>query len=132
MHLRWNPQCFLRKTTFDGLGRPKDRVWEARWEVWCEDSEGQPYKITVVQGPERNGEPGEYREPDQRLVDMLNLCNPERWGGDIRKMVHALVDEPNAVLRAAEERDWNQWSDDIGKEVAQYAQTKVTVPAQIS
>lgn len=127
MRIQWNPTAVMKGAKINAFGQVVDRIFEPRWEVWDVDAQGKDYMITRVQT-----DAGEFMEPDQRLVDMLNLCNPARWGGDIRRMVRALVDEPNERLKESEEREFQEFAGQVGRDVAQFAQPKVTVPASIT
>jgi len=120
MRLVWNPTAVRIRTEFDAYGNPKSEIQEPRWEVWDTDAEGCPYMIARVQTEE-----GEFQEADQRIVDMLNFCNPARWGGDVRKMVKVLVDDANERQREAEERAYQHFAEEVGRDAAYLDTTKV-------
>jgi hypothetical protein len=76
--------------SFDVMGNPREGAYEARWELWDKDVSGREYKVVTLEDRD-----GGFMPPDQRLVDFINLINPERYGGEVEKMIDALVDSPN-------------------------------------
>jgi hypothetical protein len=120
MRAVFNPTAVRLQTEFDAFGNPKNVAFEPRWEVWDTDATGCPYMITRVQD-----EDGGYQEIDQRTVDMLNFCNPARWGGDVRKMVKALVDDVNERQKESEERSNQHFAEEVGRDAAYLDKIKV-------
>lgn len=94
--------------SFDVNGRARKMKREGRWEVWDVDAYGQPYKVMTLQEPN-----GGFRPADQRLVEFLNLINPERYNGDVSRMIEELVEKPNEYVRGVEERDFERLVDSV-------------------
>lgn len=114
MHLRWNPRGRLVKPgSFDGSGKMKDdAVFEPRWELWDIDPQGHEYIIMCVQNVD-----GSFRHPGTWLVTRMQKLNPARYGGDVEKMLKAMMDEPDILREIGTEKD----SDDLIEQVSKWA-----------
>jgi hypothetical protein len=123
----WNPMAVRRPTSFDAMGRPRDMEYEPRWELWDTDAEGLDYMVTRLQE-----EDGSFREADQRLVDLVNLINPERYGGDPSKMLQALVDAPNERALEGEEKMFRDFASAAARWGAWVNTPKSYVPQALS
>lgn len=120
MHLRWNPRAFvIRAGSFDPYGQPVAPKYEGRYEVWDTDAEGAEYKIMQVQDDK-----GEFMLPSQWLLDTLDMFNPERYGGDITRMMK-LLEERGDRLRGIEEKDFNNLLDAVASSWIDYARLSV-------
>lgn len=100
LHLKWNNAAkYIPGTGWDAHGKIKDAGYEPRWEVWDEDAQGKPYRVMTLESPT-----GEFLPPGEWLIEHINYRNPERFGGDVEKMLKALVDEPNDIRRYASQK----------------------------
>jgi len=94
--------------SFDVNGNPRKPEFEARWELWDTDPAGNEYKVMTVEKEEK------YVPPGYWLVELVRLIDPARYGGDLSKMVQALVDEPNARMDALDEDHLNDLIEYLG------------------
>lgn len=101
LHLRWNRQArVVGEASFDVNGNPRKVEFDPRWEIWDTDESGREYRVTTLEGPK-----GEFVPPGEWVLELMALINPANYGGDLHKMVEALVDKPNArVEKLAEDR----------------------------
>jgi hypothetical protein len=91
LHVRWNPTARpVSGASFDVNGEPRKVVYDPRWELWDKDEMGAEYRVTVLEGPK-----GEYLPLGTWVLELVALINPANYGGDLSKMVEALVDKPN-------------------------------------
>lgn len=119
MHLRWNPTAKLAKAgDIDATGKVRAPEYEPRWELWDKDPEGAEYMIMRLQWDETEA----FREPGQWLLDRAKFMNPERWGGDLNKMMQELVEHPELLREAGTEKD----SDDLIEAIARAASWHAT------
>lgn len=119
MHLRWNPTAVLVKAgDIDALGKVRAPEYEPRWELWDKDPEGAEYMIMRLQADET----GAFRQPGQWLLDRAKFMNPERWGGNLHKMMQELVEHPEMLREAGTEKD----SDDLIEAIGNAAQWHAT------
>lgn len=117
--------------SFDVNGQPREKLYEPRWELWDTDANGVDYKLTTLEDVE-----GGYRPPDQRIVELVRLINPERYDGDISKMIEALVDEPNNYIEGLNESRFEELVEHLGdlywtNKTPQIAVPKTIVSAQL-
>jgi hypothetical protein len=111
-YLKWNPSAVLIKGSsyIDALGRITEPAYEPRWEVWDVDAYNNDYKVMTVRTPD-----GGYRQPGFWLVELLNYLNPARFGGDLSKMLRAVIDDPNNVTVEVSEADLDDLIDQAAK-----------------
>lgn len=120
-HLRWNPNArVIKMGHYAADGSVVPPVTEPRYEVWAKDSEGQDYRVMLV---DRSGN---YAEPSQWLLDHLNRINPARYDGDIGRMIAATIDKENNHLREIADRDWKEYTAALGRWYFGYGKTQVT------
>lgn len=94
LHARWNPTArYLSGASFDVNGNPRKVTYDPRWEIWDTDESGREYRVTILDGRD-----GEFVDLGMWVVEMMNKLNPERYGGDLHKMIEALVDQPNLAV----------------------------------
>ena len=84
----------------DKLGRTVVSI-EGRYELWDRDIEAVWYFILSCSYDIT----GEFRQPDQWLVDHVRKIHPENHDGSIEKAHRKLVDEPNEKLDNAIAKD---------------------------
>jgi hypothetical protein len=119
--LRWNPTAVMvRPGTIDAAGRVLDPGYEPRWELWDESAEGRRYRVMQLQTDE-----GDFKPPGQWLIDHLRFFNPERFNGDVNRMLMELLDEPNRLREIGTEKA----SDDFIEMLSKWA-AYVTTPKQ--
>jgi hypothetical protein len=127
MRLVWNERAVQARTEYDAFGKPKRIVFDPRWELWDTDAEGQAYMVTRLQEPD-----GSFRDADYRLVEFLNLINPERYDGDPAAMLQALVDDPNQRIEDGAEAMFQDLAREAAKWGGWLTTPKSYVPAQIN
>lgn len=127
MRLVHNPQGKLvGGRSFDVNGKPREKLWQPRWELWDTDADGVEYKVTTLED-----ENGEFRHPDQRLVELIRLINPERYGGDLHKMVEALVDEPNNYVEGLSDKSYEELVESVADRCWSAKTPHIAVPRTI-
>lgn len=130
LHLRWNPRAKVRrKGEWDIYGNLREEpVYEPRWELWDIDPEGGEYKVMTLQGPDPDRE---FREPGEWLLELVRLFDPARYGGDVGRMVRAMVDDPNRRALEVAEDDFEDLVDQAVRWYFWAHQPKAMVPADI-
>jgi hypothetical protein len=118
LHLRWNVAAVKRPTGFDATGKPLEMEVEPRFELWDTDPQGQDYMVMRVQN-----EDGSFRFPDDRLVERMGRLNPERYGGNVHRMLQAQVDDPETLRELGTQKD----TDDLIESVVKWAEWYGTV-----
>jgi hypothetical protein len=126
LHARWNPRAVLKRGwSFDVNGQPRGREYEGRWTLWARDVFGVEYKVTTLVAPD-----GGFIPLGDWVVEMMNFMNPERFGGDMSKMIEELVDKPNEDVSRVGERQFRELVDYLAdlcwSEVSQGS--RITVP----
>lgn len=108
LHLRYNPRAKIQRAgEFDVHGAVlSEPVYDPRWEVWDKDPEGGEYKVMTVQGPD-----GSFRPPGEWLIELIQMVNPARYGGDVSRMVRAIVDDPNRTVTEVADEDFEDLID---------------------
>lgn len=117
MRLKWEPRAVLSVEgglDVNGL-KIKDPEYDPRWEVWDTTPDGLDYMVMRVQEMD-----GSFRHADERLLQHLNMLNPERWSS-AEAMVQALIDDPTALQECGTQKDsddlieaagnWAAWSE---------------------
>lgn len=109
-HFRWNERAALVTTgRYDATGAVRNPEYEGRWELWDTDPENTDYMVMRIQHPD-----GSFRHPGQWLVDRMRFMNPERWAGDVHKMLEELIDAPEVLREAGTERDQDDLIEMVG------------------
>lgn len=118
LHLRWNAISVLVKAgEFDSNGKATRPKYEGRFELWDTDPDGREYMVMKLQDPE-----GEFRYPGEWLVELVWKLHPEKYDGDISKLVLAQIDDPDTLREAGTKKD----SDDLIDAVVNWAKWVAT------
>lgn len=124
LELRWNPTAKLAKHgSIDASGAVTPPEFEPRWEVW-QKPDGEPSQRFCTW----QNEDGSFRPLDERLLIHLRKINPENYGGDVTKMVAALVDDPQALAELARDQE----ADDVLEMAAKWAYWKLCPKTKIA
>lgn len=99
----------IGERSFDVNGHPREVTWDPRWELWDRDADGIAYKVMTLEDAETRG----YLPPDQRFLDFVNLINPERYGGNVEKVIQALVDDANEYVKHLAQKDFESLTDSL-------------------
>lgn len=127
LHLRWNPRArVVIPGGFDVHGSPTEPTYDARWELWDIDPDGRAYKVMTLQNAD-----GSFRPPGQWLVDLVWIMNPARYGGDVSKMLRALVDDHNDKLQQVADDDFEELADAVVEWTLDMQRTQVNVLADV-
>lgn len=123
-YLKWNPTAVLipGSSYIDARGKVTEPAYEPRWEIWDVDANNEHYRVMTVRTPD-----GGFRQPGFWLVDLLNYLNPARFGGDLSRMLRAVIDEPNNVTVEVSETDLDDLIDQAAKWHWYAAQPKVSL-----
>jgi hypothetical protein len=127
LHLRHNPAAVqVGERSFDVNGRPRHREFEPRWELWDTDAHGNEYRVMTLQSPE-----GGYLPPGYWLVELVRLIDPARYGGNLDKMIEALVDSPNTRLDALSKGSYEDLVEDFAERFWHGKGTRISVPRSL-
>lgn len=119
--LKWNPIAVVEQGGhFDADGTLVPPVMGGRYELWDTDVEGGHYRVMIVRDPS-----GAYMEPGERLLTKLRMMDPARWGGDVSKMLTAMIDEENDKLQDISKEDFNEWAEAMAKWWADHAAGRI-------
>src|SRR5690606_38221316 len=129
-HPRWTPRAKVPpKGEGDIYGNVREEpACGPRWELWDSDPEGGEYKVMTLQGPDPDRE---FREPGEWLLELVRLFDPARYGGDVGRMVRAMVDDPNRRALEVAEEDFEDLVDQAVRWYFWAHQPKAMVPADI-
>jgi hypothetical protein len=128
MHLRHNPTArVIGERSFDVNGKPRELTYDPRWEVWDVDPQGVEYLVMTLED-----ERGQYKPPGSWLVELMNMCNPARYDGDLSKMIQALVDNPNDHVSSLAEKSFSDMCEGLADMHYGDWNTKVSVPRAIA
>jgi hypothetical protein len=104
LHVRWNPTAqVVGARSFDVNGNARQLTHEARWELWDRDEFGVEYKVATLEGPD-----GGFLPLGTWVLELVAQINPANYGGDIHRMVEALIDKPNADVARLGEKSYEQ------------------------
>jgi hypothetical protein len=111
LHLRWNPTAVrVKPGHIDASGAVIQAEFDPRFELW-DKVDGQPeYKVMTLQH-----EDGSFRAPGQWLVDLINMVNPERWDGDVNKMLAHFQDRPEQLREEVAEKDFDDFTEMVAR-----------------
>lgn len=129
LHVRYNRKAVpVESATTDVNGDPYVLRYEPRWELWDKDEHGQEYKITTLSGPD-----GEFVPVGEWVIEYFQLINPENYGGDMHKMVDALVDSHNRDVERLGEETFKELLDFFADLMwhEEGADSRISVPAPI-
>jgi len=115
LHLRWNSKSVLLEAgSFDSTGKASEPKYDARFELWDTSPDGLLYMVMKLQDPE-----GEFRFPGEWLLELIWKLHPEKYDGDVAKLVLAQIDDPETLREAGTKKDsdslidavcdWCQW-----------------------
>lgn len=123
--LVYNPMGrVVGERSFDVVGRAREKEYEPRWELWDKDESGVEYRMMVI---EKHRERDGFLPVGYDLVDFVNLINPARYGGDVGKMVEALVDAENDYAAMLSEQSFKDLVDYMGDDYWEQRKTKVSM-----
>ena len=112
MRLVWNPTARVKESWgFDVNGNARHIEYDPRWELWDTDGHGVDYKLSTLEGPG-----GTYVPPGEWLLELRRKLDPNRFGGDITKLVNALVEEPNLEVERLSEESFKEFVDALAEE----------------
>jgi hypothetical protein len=117
IHLRWNPKAVLvKKGDIDASGKVRDPGYDPRFELWDTDPEGGEYIIMRLQNID-----GSFRPPGEWLLDVVRKTNPERFDGDVDKLIKAMVEEPELFREIGTQRDSDDFINDTVKRITYHS-----------
>ena len=126
--LVWNVKArVVNPGSYDVYGLPTPVTYEPRWELWDTTPDGNDYMVMQLREPD-----GGFRQPGSWLVHHLNLINPERYGGDVNRMLTALAEDPNASIATMAEHEFEDIIEMATKWHIWRAQPKQSVLTNIS
>jgi len=106
--LRWNNRArFKSGSSYDVNGNARKVVYDPRWELWDRDVDGLRYKLMTLE----DAETGEFLPPGDWLLQLVRLIDPARYGGDVSRMIKALIDDKNEYVRKVCQQDWERLVD---------------------
>lgn len=122
LDLRWNAQCFRKKTAYDAQGLVAGETWEGRWQVVRYDTDRLHLErsfavictVTAIDPPNAvrkypiMTDHGDYMPIDYRIVDYMQLW--DRANGRLAKEAmqqawaeHDLAEQPEDTRAANQE-----------------------------
>lgn len=107
LHCRYNRKGkAVESAATDVNGNPYILEYQPRWELWDKDAHGNEYMVTTLEGPD-----GEYVPLGEWVIEYFQLINPANYGGDMSKMIEALVDSPNRDVERVGEKAFEELLD---------------------
>lgn len=120
IHLQWNPKAVLIETgTIDAFGKVKDPKYDSRFELWDKDPDGHDYMVMRLQNID-----GSFRPPGDWLLDVVRKTNPERFGGDVNKLIKAMVEDPELFREVGTKKDSDDLIEDTVKRITYHSTPK--------
>lgn len=109
-NLVWNERGrVIGERSFDVNGNPRVVTWDPRWELWDRDVDGIAYMVLRLEEAETQ----KFLPPGQWLLDLLYLIDPARYGGNVEKMIRALVDDENEYVKKLAKDDFERLIDSL-------------------
>jgi hypothetical protein len=104
LHVRYNRKAkAITGAAVDVNGEPYVLKYEPRWELWDKSEGGREYQITTLEDPD-----GGFIPIGEWVIEYFQLINPANYGGDMSKMIEALVDSPNRDAQRLAEKTFEE------------------------
>lgn len=121
LRLQFNPRAVLvevGKIGADGRVATKPS-YEGRWEVWDTDPDGGDYIVFRCQDAKE-----QYLPPGEWVVERMRRWNPERFNGNVERMIEEFLAESERTREEMSARDAKSLFDAVAKEAAWVALPK--------
>lgn len=119
----------VRAGSYDVNGSPRRVEYAPRWELWDVDASGREYRVMVLKGscyraydPEgaTRLEDDDAVPPGDWLVRYLQKFNPERYGGDVDKMLAATLGDRDRAKETMKRDEWEAFKEHMAEWVLWY------------